>query len=68
MLTALQRVRAKGQKHLSDVTAAKHMALTKGHVPEVVTSGAALVTLKRLKVPVIHKAPLLHNPFAVQLY
>ena len=39
MLTALQWVASGGEQSLPEATAAEHLALTEGHVPEVIAGG-----------------------------
>ena len=69
VLTTPQRVGARGQQALSQVTAAKHLALTEGHVSEVITGGTAAMALEGIKPPVIQETPPLHQPLkVVQLY
>ena len=69
MLTALQRVGARGQQALSQVAGAQHLALTQRHVSEVITGGAASMPPEGLKLPVVQETPPLHQPpQAVQPY
>ena len=39
MLTALQWVASGGEQSLPEATAAEHLALTEGHIPEVIAGG-----------------------------
>ena len=66
VLTALQRVGARRQQAFSEATGAKHLALTKRDVTEVVAGRTTLVTPKGVQIPVVHKPPLLHRLLAVQ--
>ena len=62
MLTALEGVGTRGQQALSEVTAAEHLTLTEGHVPEVIAGRTASVPPEGIKLPVIQETPLLHQP------
>ena len=60
MLTASKELGTGSQEPLLEVTTTKDLALTKGHVPEVMTGGAALETFEAFQLTVIDKGPLLH--------
>lgn len=59
----------RSQEPLPEVTRAKDLALTQRHVPEVGAGRTALMPPEGIKLPVIHKVPLLHQPpRTVRLY
>ena len=54
---------------MSEVAGTKHLAPTKSHVSEVIAGGTTLVAPEGLKLPIVDKIPLLHQPsIAVSLY
>ena len=66
MFAVLEWVRARSEQGLPQVAAIQDLALAQDGESEMPTGGATLVAPKGLKLPVIHKTPLLHQPHPLQ--
>jgi len=66
VLASTQELRSRGKEPPLEATSTQHLALSKGRVAEVLTSGAALHPAEALKLTVISECPVLHTANAQQ--